>query len=145
MGWSVGVTTASAVLTANALAGCADEPIREPGAIQPYGVLLALGGPGLVADVASANAPALFGRDVVGVSIEALLDGGSAALVRAFSGGDFASLNPLRLRVVASTSTWSRIAQTVCSSRSGSPSRERGRPASGTAGCRRCCNACPPS
>ncbi|RFU21105.1 SpoIIE family protein phosphatase [Geodermatophilus marinus] len=44
-----------------ALAGCAEEPIAVPGAVQPHGVLLAVTEPGLEVEVASANAAALLG------------------------------------------------------------------------------------
>jgi light-regulated signal transduction histidine kinase (bacteriophytochrome) len=43
------------------LLGCADEPIRVPGAVQPHGALLAVREPSLEVVVASANAPGLFG------------------------------------------------------------------------------------
>ena len=57
-----------------ALLGCAEEPIRVPGAVQPHGALLASTGPGLAVVVASANAAAVLGREVHGLPLADLLD-----------------------------------------------------------------------
>jgi serine phosphatase RsbU (regulator of sigma subunit) len=57
-----------------ALRRCADEPIAIPGAVQPHGVLLAATEPDLAVVVASANAGALFGRDVPGLRLTDLLE-----------------------------------------------------------------------
>jgi light-regulated signal transduction histidine kinase (bacteriophytochrome) len=46
-----------------ALADCAREPIRVPGAIQPHGVLLALSGEPLRIDQVSANCARTLGLD----------------------------------------------------------------------------------
>lgn len=80
-----------------ALQRCADEPIAVPGAIQPYGVLLAVTEPALDVVVASANAEELFGRPVS--NLADLLDGDDAARVREGLAGDLAEVNPLRLTV----------------------------------------------
>ena len=58
----------------DALRGCAEEPIRIPGAVQPHGALLASAGPDLAVVVASANAGALLGREVLGLPLADLLD-----------------------------------------------------------------------
>ncbi len=53
--------------------GCADEPIRIPGAVQPHGALLAADDDGVVV-LHSANAEALLGRSVTGAAVGDLLD-----------------------------------------------------------------------
>lgn len=78
------------------LRGCADEPIRIPGAIQPHGVLLGVSEPDLVVQVASANASLLLGRDAAGVRLDELLEPGVAQLLHT---GDLTVLNPHRSRV----------------------------------------------
>src|SRR5690606_18534026 len=58
------------------LTNCDREPIHVPGAIQPHGVLLVLGEPGLEVRQASANAAAFCGvsvDDLAGQPLEALL------------------------------------------------------------------------
>ena len=55
------------------LLGCADEPIRIPGAVQPHGALLAADGRGVVV-LHSANAADVLGRPVAGVALAGLLD-----------------------------------------------------------------------
>ena len=59
------------------LYGCADEPIRIPGAVQPHGALLASAGPDLAVVIAAADAGELLGRDVTGVRLDALVDPGA--------------------------------------------------------------------
>ena len=75
------------------LLGCADEPIRIPGAVQPHGALLASAGPRLAVVVASANAAALLGREVAGRPLAELVDPdaleGGLALRTAVDGRDF--------------------------------------------------------
>ena len=78
------------------LRGCADEPIRIPGAVQPHGVLLAMREPTQEVAVASANARALLGRDVHGATLADLL--GSDAAQR-LAHEELAVLNPLRTTV----------------------------------------------
>jgi light-regulated signal transduction histidine kinase (bacteriophytochrome) len=75
------------------LLGCADEPIRIPGAVQPHGALLAVTEPDLVVVVASANAAGHCGREVAGARLGELLGADVAAQL---AGGDLAVLNPLR-------------------------------------------------
>lgn len=53
---------------------CADEPIRVPGAIQPHGVLLAFSLTTRRVVTASANAPELFGREVLGLHADELFE-----------------------------------------------------------------------
>jgi light-regulated signal transduction histidine kinase (bacteriophytochrome) len=53
------------------LTACDREPIHVPGSIQPHGVLLALDGASRVSH-RSANAPALFGRDLSGAPLDAV-------------------------------------------------------------------------
>lgn len=78
------------------LQGCADEPIRIPGAIQPHGVLLALTEPDLVVVTASANAAELLGREPLGERLDALLD---PQIATALGTGDLDVLNPVRATV----------------------------------------------
>ena len=80
------------------LLGCADEPIRIPGAVQPHGALLACSGADPEVVVASANAAALLGRPVAGARLADLLGAGRAALL---TDGDLAALNPVRVRLGA--------------------------------------------
>lgn len=59
---------------------CAEEPIRVPGAIQPFGVLLLVNSSDYVVRQASANAGDLFNRpldDVLGRSLSDLFSNGS--------------------------------------------------------------------
>ena len=83
--------------------GCAQEPIRIPGSIQPHGVLLAVTEPELVVTVASANAGELFGQvpggTFEGVRLADLLDDDALAALRAGLAGDLTEVNPLRTRV----------------------------------------------
>jgi serine phosphatase RsbU (regulator of sigma subunit) len=83
-------------LTEQDLRGCADEPIRIPGAIQPHGVLLAVTEPELAVVTASANAAALLGREPAGSDVDALLGPEVAQQLRT---QDLALLNPLRTSV----------------------------------------------
>jgi chemotaxis family two-component system sensor kinase Cph1 len=78
------------------LRGCADEPIRIPGAIQPHGVLLAAAEPDLVVVTASANADDLLGRQPVGERLDALLD---PQVARSLATADLAVLNPVRTTI----------------------------------------------
>ena len=55
------------------LLGCADEPIRIPGAVQPHGALLAADDTGTVV-LHSANADDVLGRTVSGAAMADLLD-----------------------------------------------------------------------
>jgi len=58
------------------LANCANEPIRFPGAIQPHGLLVTLGDPGLEIIQISANVKELLGREpeaVIGLPLDKLL------------------------------------------------------------------------
>jgi len=55
------------------LLGCADEPIRIPGAVQPHGALVAADDDGTVV-LHSANADDVLGRPVSGTAIADLLD-----------------------------------------------------------------------
>ncbi len=75
------------------LRGCADEPIRIPGAVQPHGALLALSEPDLAVVVASANAADLLGG---GRTADDLLGPDVAHQLRT---EDLAVLNPLRTTV----------------------------------------------
>lgn len=69
-----------------ALAQCASEPIRTPGAIQPHGYLLALETQTLVVQHASANLASLVGRDlgeILGRRLTDWLDTADAANLHA--------------------------------------------------------------
>ena len=81
-----------------AIADCADEPIRIPGAIQPHGVLLGLREPDLTVLVASDNARALFGHDVMGAVVEDFLTPSVARSLREMS-GTVAALESWQARV----------------------------------------------
>ena len=83
--------TASPPLTEPDLLGCADEPIRIPGAVQPHGALVAVREPDLEVVVRSENVGALLGREPRTL---ADLLGDEAA--KALATGDLAALNPLR-------------------------------------------------
>ncbi len=83
----------------DALLRCADEPIAIPGAVQPHGVLLAATEPDLAVVVASANAAALFGRDVAGLRLTELLGSGEQPAFRALLGADLTAGEHLRVRV----------------------------------------------
>ena len=76
------------------LLGCADEPIRIPGAVQPHGALLASTGSRLEVVVASANAEDLLGRPVRGAPLTDLLGPDTAA---ALAAGDDAALGVVRV------------------------------------------------
>ena len=78
------------------LRGCADEPIRIPGAIQPHGVLLGVTEPDLSVVVASANAAELLGRDPTGSDLATLVGEAVATQLRTTG---LAVLNPLRVRL----------------------------------------------
>jgi GAF domain-containing protein len=82
-----------------ALAGCASEPIRVPGAVQPHGVLLAVREPGLEVVVASANAGELFGRQVQGARLHDLIAPDALAELADGLTGDLLDLDPVRLQV----------------------------------------------
>lgn len=67
-------------------AACDREPIHVPGAIQPHGILLALGEPGLKIRQCSANLPALLGCEAaqaLGRPLGAVLGAEAAGKVRA--------------------------------------------------------------
>jgi chemotaxis family two-component system sensor kinase Cph1 len=66
------------------LLGCADEPIRTPGAVQPHGALLAVTEPDLTVVVASENAPDLLGRDVAGRPLTDLLPADLVAALQSY-------------------------------------------------------------
>ena len=83
-------------MTEQDLRGCADEPIRIPGAVQPHGVLLAAREPELQVVVASENAADAFGRDPAGLDLADLLSDEVANRLRS---EDLAVLNPLRTEV----------------------------------------------
>ncbi len=78
--------------------GCADEPIRVPGAIQPHGVLLAMTEPTLRIVMASANAAAVLGRDITGAALPDVLDPADFAAVSEGLAGDLSEANPLHVR-----------------------------------------------
>ena len=80
-------------MTEQDLRGCADEPIRIPGAIQPHGALLAVTEPDLAVAVASVGAADLYGREVTGARLPDLVGEDVAARL---AGGELAELNPLR-------------------------------------------------
>jgi len=84
--------------TQRALDECADEAIREPGAIQPHGVLLALSEPDLTIVMASANAPELFGQEVLGAAIDDLVAQSCADWLRA-ADRELVPSGSLRVRV----------------------------------------------
>ena len=75
-------------LTEPDLLGCADEPIRLPGAVQPHGVLLGVEPSALTVQVASANTAALFGADaeaLLGRRLDELAPSAAAALREALA------------------------------------------------------------
>ncbi len=82
---------------------CDREPIHVPGAVQPHGVLLALGGPGATVTQASESAGALLGRPaawLLGRPLSELLDAASlAAFERVAAEDDPRALCPLKLSV----------------------------------------------
>ncbi len=84
--------------TQRTLDNCADEAIREPGAIQPHGVLLALSEPDLTIVMASANAPELFGQEVLGALIDELVAQSCADWLRA-ADRELVPSGSLRVRV----------------------------------------------
>jgi light-regulated signal transduction histidine kinase (bacteriophytochrome) len=98
------------------LLGCADEPIRIPGAVQPHGALLAADGRGVVV-LHSANAADVLGRPVAGIRIGDLLD--LAAVEPGL---------PLRTSLGGRAFEVAVHRTTACWSRSGSRSRTRTRP-----------------
>lgn len=95
-------------VVAAAVEGCAQEPIRVPGAVQPHGVLLALTEPDLSVVVTSANAPDLFDRpgsaaQLVGVRLDDVLDAPDLTALRTGLAGELAELNPLRVHLRRAT------------------------------------------
>ena len=60
-------------MTEPELLGCADEPIRIPGAVQPHGALVAADDSGVVV-LHSSNADEVLGRPVAGTALADLLD-----------------------------------------------------------------------
>jgi len=100
---AVGDAPAEDARLEDAQLGCAQEPIRVPGSVQPHGVLLAVSEPDLVVAVASANAGELFGDvpggSFTGVRLDDLLAPDDLAALRAGVAGDLAELNPLRTAV----------------------------------------------
>jgi light-regulated signal transduction histidine kinase (bacteriophytochrome) len=90
-----------------ALADCAREPIRVPGAIQPHGVLLALSGDPLCIDQISANCARELGLDsseLIGQPLSALIPEEQSRLISQAN----ASLrgvenDPIRLRIGSAT------------------------------------------
>jgi len=88
-----------------ALANCSREPIHIPGAIQPFGVLLALDDE-LRITQCSENVAAALGREphaALGRSIEELIGCNLRSLVR---DSDFQSGQPLRLNMPDEASAW---------------------------------------
>ncbi|MET0948091.1 MAG: ATP-binding protein [Pseudomonas sp.] len=84
-----------------ALADCASEPIRIPGAIQPHGVLLTLSGKPLCIEQVSANCSRLLGLDsseLLGKTMSMLVSPQQADLVEmACSGPRLGESDPIRL------------------------------------------------
>ena len=84
-----------------ALADCANEPIRIPGAIQPHGVLLSLSGNPLCIEQVSANCARVLGldsRQLLGKSMSMLMSPQQAShLERACSDPCFGEIDPIRL------------------------------------------------
>lgn len=78
------------------LRGCADEPIRIPGAVQPHGALVAVTEPGLRVVAASANAGEVLGREPADAALAELL---GEDVAHTLSTGDLAEVNPLRATV----------------------------------------------
>ena len=84
-----------------ALANCSREPIHLPGAIQPFGVLLALGSSDERIEYCSANVSTAFGvdaRHALGMKLVDLL---GTDLLRDTQPGDFEAHEPARLAVSA--------------------------------------------
>lgn len=82
------------------LTNCDREPIHVPGAIQPHGVLLALGSDLARVEMASTNAGPMLGvapEDVLGASLVDLLGEPAAEAVRASVDGDRAEVLHLSL------------------------------------------------
>lgn len=94
--------TDSAVLE-TALADCAREPIRVPGAIQPHGVLLSLGGDPLCVEQVSANCARDLGMDsseLLGKPLSTLVPAQQFSLIAlAYASPRGADSDPLRLRI----------------------------------------------
>ncbi|WP_341522617.1 ATP-binding protein [Pseudomonas sp. G.S.17] len=84
-----------------ALADCANEPIRIPGAIQPHGVLLALSGMPLRIEQVSANCARVLGLDsseLLGKTMAMLVSPQQADHIeRACSGSGLGDNDPIRL------------------------------------------------
>ena len=84
-----------------ALANCANEPIRIPGAIQPHGVLLTLSGKPLCIEQVSANCARVLGldsRQLLGKSISMLMSPQQADQIeRACSDPCLGEIDPIRL------------------------------------------------
>ncbi len=85
------------------LTNCDREPIHIPGSIQPHGVLLALGEPGLDILQASMNASDVLGENaslLVGMPLSDVLDAEAFASVRrATSHETFVEVNPIVMRL----------------------------------------------
>ena len=92
-----------------ALAECAAEPIRVPGAIQPHGVLLTLRGAPLRIEQASANCATLTGRTpeaLLGIPLSELLSPHQThAVTRAYADPGFIDSEPMHLRIGAGVCT----------------------------------------
>ncbi len=92
-------TTAAVVTPTVDLTNCDREPIHIPGHIQPHGVLLALGGPGLEILRVSDNAEDHLGvapADLLGRGLEGLIDPARWPALRAtLTGEDLKEANPL--------------------------------------------------
>lgn len=86
-----------------ALAACADEPIRVPGAIQPHGLLLSLGGEPLRIQQVSANCAAASGFDchaLLGKPLSLIIPAHQAQLIeQAYADGPNVDGEPIRVRV----------------------------------------------
>ncbi|WP_226502150.1 ATP-binding protein [Pseudomonas sp. MWU16-30317] len=84
-----------------ALADCADEPIRVPGAIQPHGLLLSLAGQPLRIQQVSANCAGASGLDcdaLLGILLSSLIPAHQAQLIeQAYAQGPSADGDPIRV------------------------------------------------
>jgi chemotaxis family two-component system sensor kinase Cph1 len=96
-----------------ALANCSREPIHIPGAIQPFGVLIALDPAERCVEYCSANTAAAFGVDpqgVLGVNPIELL---GADLLRDAPSGDFEAHEPVRI-ALSKGSNWDAFVHRHC-------------------------------
>lgn len=82
------------------LENCHREPIRTPGGIQSHGALLAADEATLEVVQASANAATIFGRDVLGASLDDLLGPEVVEQLRATTTDATPNLRPLRTHML---------------------------------------------